>query len=47
MDIIISQSGGELEEIVHLERDEFIGIIVRMHEANSSRKWHNGENCKK
>ena len=39
LDIIISESGGEIDEVVHLERDEFIGIMLRMHQAYSSRKW--------
>ena len=37
LDIIVSESGGEIDEIVHLERDKFIGIMLRMHQANSSK----------
>ena len=39
LDIIVSESGGEIDEVMHLERDDFIGIMLRMHQANSSRKW--------
>jgi len=39
MEIIVSESGGEYDEIMHLERDDFIGVMLRMHQANSSRKW--------
>ena len=35
MDIIVSESGGKFDEIMHLERDDFIGIILRMHQANN------------
>ena len=39
MDIIVSESEGEIDEVMHFERDNFIVIILRMHQANSSRKW--------
>ena len=39
MDIIVSKSGGEIHEVMHLEIDEFIGIMLRIHQANLSRKW--------
>ena len=39
LDSIVSESGGEIDEVMHLERDEFIGIMLCMHQANSSRKW--------
>ena len=39
LDIIVSESGGEIDEVMHLERDELIRIMLRMHQANSSRKW--------
>ena len=35
----MSESGGEIDEVMHLERDDFIGIMLHMHQANSSRKW--------
>ena len=38
LNIIVSESGGEIDEVMHLERDDFIGIMLRMHQANSSRK---------
>ena len=34
----IKESGREMEEIMHLEYDGFIGIMLRMHQANSNRK---------
>ena len=39
LDIMVSESGGEIDEVMHLERDDFSGIMLRMHKANSSRKW--------
>ena len=39
MEIIVSESGGEYDEIMHLEIDNFIAIMLRMYQANSSRKW--------
>ena len=39
LDIIVSESGGEIDEVMHLEREEFIGITLRRHQANSRRKW--------
>jgi len=39
LDSIVSESGGEIDEVMHLERDEFIGIMLRMHQATLSRKW--------
>ena len=30
LDIIMSESGGEIVKIVHLDRDEFIGIMLRI-----------------
>ena len=38
LDIIVSESGGEIDEVMHLERDKFIWIMLHMHQANSSRK---------
>ena len=34
-----SESGNEIDEVMHLKRDEFIGIMLRMHQSNSSKKW--------
>ena len=38
LDIIESESGGEYDEVMHLERDDFVVIMLRMHQANLSRK---------
>ena len=37
LDIIVSEKGGEIDEVMH--DDEFIRIMLRMHQAISSRKW--------
>ena len=39
LDIIVSESGGEIDEVMHLSRNDFIGMMLRMHQAHSSRKW--------
>ena len=31
--------GREYEEIVDLEKEEFIQVMLKIHQANSSRKW--------
>ena len=36
LDIIVSESGGDIDEVMHLERDKFIRIMLRMHQANSN-----------
>ena len=40
LDIIASESRVEIDEVVHLERDDFIGTMLHMHQAYSSRKRH-------
>ena len=39
LEIMCSESGEELEEFMLSARDEFISAMLRMHAANSSRKW--------
>ena len=39
LEIICDEDGREFEEIVELEKEEFIQIMLRFHQANSSRKW--------
>ena len=39
MDVLCSEDGMKLEEIMELARDEFITIMLRLHKANSSRRW--------
>jgi CRISPR/Cas system CSM-associated protein Csm4 (group 5 of RAMP superfamily) len=39
LEVICDENGREFEEIVELEKEEFIQVILRLHEANSSRKW--------
>ena len=31
MEMIVSESGAEYDKIMHLERDDFIGVMLRMH----------------
>ena len=38
MNIIMSESGCEMEEIMHLEKNQFIRVVLRMHQADSSGK---------
>jgi len=35
----VSESGEEMEDFMVLAQDELISAILRMHAANSSRKW--------
>ena len=39
LEIICSESGEEIEQFMELARDDFISAMLRMHAANSSRKW--------
>ena len=39
LEIMCSESSEEMEEFMLLARDEFITAMLRMHAANSSRKW--------
>ena len=39
LDVICDKDGRDFEEIVELEKEEFIQIMLRLHQANSSRKW--------
>ena len=39
LDVICDQDDRYYEEIVELEKDQFIEIMLRLHQANSSRKW--------
>ena len=39
LDIIVSESGGEIDEVMYWEKGDFIGIMLRMHQAHSNRKW--------
>ena len=37
--IICTEDDQELEEVMELGRDEFISLMLKIHQANSSRKW--------
>ena len=37
--IICMEDDQELEEVMELARDEFISLMLKMHQANLSRKW--------
>ena len=39
LDVIHGKDGRDYEEIMELEKDQFIEIMLRLHQANSSRKW--------
>ena len=39
VEIMCSECGEEMENFMALARDEFISAMLRMHAANSSRKW--------
>ena len=39
LDILCSEAGEEMEKFMLLAGDEFISAMLRMHAANSSRKW--------
>ena len=38
LDVICDEDGREFEEIVELENEEFIQVMLRLHQSNSSRK---------
>ena len=37
--VICDEDGREYEEVVELEKEEFIQVMLTIHQANSSRKW--------
>ena len=37
--VICDEDFRDFEEIVELEKEEFIQVMLRLHQANSSRKW--------
>jgi hypothetical protein len=39
LNILCSEDGMELEELMDLADDGFITSMLRIHQANSSRKW--------
>ena len=39
LDVICDEDGRDFEEIVELDKEEFIQVMLRLHQANSSRKW--------
>ena len=38
-EVICDKDGRDYEEVVELEKDEFIQVMLKIHQANSSRKW--------
>ena len=46
LDILCSEDEMELEELMDLARDEFITSMLRIHQANSSRKILKTLRCK-
>jgi hypothetical protein len=39
LDVIAENDLQDRDEVMDLEREEFIDIMLKMHQANSSRKW--------
>jgi len=39
LEVICDEDGREYEEIVELEREKSMQVMLRLHQANSSRKW--------
>ena len=39
LDVICDNDARYFEEIVEFEKEEFVQIMLRLHQANSSRKW--------
>ena len=39
LEVICDEEGRDYEEVVELEREEFIQVMLKLHQANSSRKW--------
>ena len=39
LDILCSEDGMELDELMELMRDDFNTSVLRIHQVNSSRKW--------
>ena len=39
MNVICDENGREYEDIMELEKKQFIEIMLGLHQANSSRKW--------
>ena len=39
LDVICDKDCREFEEIVELDKEEFVQVMLRLHQANSSRKW--------
>ena len=39
LEVICDEDGREYEEIAELEKEEFIQVMLKIHQANSSRNW--------
>ena len=46
LEVICDKDGREFEEIAELEKEEFIQVMLKIHQANSSRKWRYDKKCK-
>ena len=38
-EIICAEDGQELEEVMELARDDFVNLMLKIHQADSSREW--------
>jgi hypothetical protein len=39
LEVICDEDGKEYEEVVELDKEEFVQVMLKIHQANSSRKW--------
>ena len=39
LEVIYDENGREYEEVVKLDKEEFIQVMLKIRQANSSRKW--------
>ena len=39
LEVICDEDGRDYEEVVELEKEEFVQVMLKIHQANSSRKW--------
>ena len=46
LEVTCDEDGREYKEIVELEKEEFIQVMLKIHQANSSRKWRSDKKCK-
>ena len=45
LEVICDEDGREFEEIAELKKEEFVQVMLKIHQANSSRKWPYDQKC--